>query len=235
MVHFWAGWCEPCKHLDTVLEELVKTAPQVACLRVEAEEMPEVSERYSVAVVPLFVFFSEGKEVDRLEGADAASLTEKFLILSGPLAAKSNGQSAELKFNSLNNRLKSLISKAPVMLFMKGTPANPCCGFSGKVVDALQAAGCADFGYFDILTDEEVRQGLKEYSNWPTYPQLYINGEFLGGCDIVMEMAQTGELKSELAKVKGVPDEAGNLSLNQRIEKLICAKPIMLFMKGRLL
>lgn len=83
------------------------------------------------------------------------------------------------------------------MLFMKGNPSEPRCKFSRKVVQALNEAGL-EFGSFDILSDETVRQGLKEYSNWPTYPQLYVKGEFIGGCDIVLEMQKNGELNEVL-------------------------------------
>ena len=80
---------------------------------------------------------------------------------------------------------------------MKGTKQEPRCGFSRKVVSALADTG-ADFETFDILEDEEVRQGLKEYSDWPTYPQLYVKGELVGGCDIILEMAADGSLKETL-------------------------------------
>ncbi|XP_020404723.1 monothiol glutaredoxin-S11 [Zea mays] len=100
---------------------------------------------------------------------------------------------------SLEDRLKSLVSSAPVMLFMKGTPDAPRCGFSSKVVNALKKEGVS-FGSFDILSDEEVRQGLKTYSNWPTFPQLYYKSELIGGCDIVLEMEKSGELKSTLSE-----------------------------------
>ena len=100
---------------------------------------------------------------------------------------------------SLEDRLKALISSSPVMLFMKGNPDAPRCGFSSKVVNALNGAGVS-FGSFDILSDEEVRQGLKTYSNWPTFPQLYYKSELMGGCDIVLEMEKSGELKSTLSE-----------------------------------
>lgn len=90
--------------------------------------------------------------------------------------------------------LYKLINSHPIMLFMKGTPEEPRCGFSRKTVDALISEGL-EFGSFDILTDDIVRQGLKSYSNWPTYPQLYVKGELLGGCDIVLEMKESGELR----------------------------------------
>jgi glutaredoxin-related protein len=178
-VHFWAGWCEPCKLLDTVLKQLGDDAPSVTCVRVEAEEASDVSEHCGVAVVPLFAFYSGGKEVDRLEGAEPATLTQKFLALAnGPTseaAPASNAAAPPAVANGtmpVQERLKALVKQAPIMLFMKGNPDAPRCGFSGRVVEALRAAGADNFGHFDILTDEAVRQGLKEYSNWPTYPQL---------------------------------------------------------------
>ena len=100
---------------------------------------------------------------------------------------------------SLESRLKNIINQSTTMLFMKGTPDAPRCGFSTKVVNALKEEG-VEFGSFNILEDEEVRQGLKTYSNWPTYPQLYYKGELLGGCDIVLEMKANGELKETLTE-----------------------------------
>jgi Grx4 family monothiol glutaredoxin len=82
---------------------------------------------------------------------------------------------------------------------MKGTPDAPRCGFSSKVVNALKEEGVS-FESFDILSDEEVRQGLKVFSNWPTFPQLYYKGELIGGCDIIMELRDNGELKSTLSE-----------------------------------
>lgn len=98
---------------------------------------------------------------------------------------------------SLEERLKSIINKAPVTLFMKGCPDAPKCGFSAKICGIL-AEHKVEFSHFDILTDEEVRQGLKSYSNWPTYPQLYSGGKLVGGLDIVKELADEGSLLEEL-------------------------------------
>ncbi len=99
---------------------------------------------------------------------------------------------------ALEERLKRMVSAAPAVLFMKGEPSQPRCGFSNRMVQLLQSEG-VPFWSFDILTDEEVRQGLKEFSNWPTYPQLYAKGELVGGCDIIMELAESGELKETVA------------------------------------
>lgn len=93
------------------------------------------------------------------------------------------------------DRIKGHLSASPVVLFMKGTPDFPQCGFSSQVVSALRASG-AGFHSVNIFEDPELRDALKKFSNWPTYPQLYVNGELVGGCDIVIDMYRKGELKS---------------------------------------
>ena len=98
------------------------------------------------------------------------------------------------------DRIKSEIGSGPVVLFMKGTPDFPQCGFSAQTVAALRACG-AEFHAFNIFEDAELRDALKRYSNWPTYPQLYVKGELVGGCDIALEMYRTGELKKLLTEV----------------------------------
>eukprot|EP00198_Chlamydomonas_reinhardtii_P014360 XP_001703697.1 glutaredoxin, CGFS type [Chlamydomonas reinhardtii] len=116
---------------------------------------------------------------------------------AAPSAAAPSSEDA----GAVQERIKALLAgPKPVMLFMKGSPEQPRCGFSRKVVEALQSEA-VDFGAFDILSDEAVRQGLKEYSNWPTYPQLYVRGELLGGCDIVLEMKAAGELGSTVQEM----------------------------------
>lgn len=95
----------------------------------------------------------------------------------------------------LHNRLRSLVSAAPVMLFMKGTPSIPQCGFSKKVVGLLRERGVR-YGFFNILADDEVRQGLKEYAQWPTFPQLWVGGELVGGLDIVSLYSSLSPLKA---------------------------------------
>ncbi|MEN9207721.1 MAG: Grx4 family monothiol glutaredoxin [Gloeomargarita sp. GMQP_bins_14] len=96
------------------------------------------------------------------------------------------------------DRIESLIKNNKIMVFMKGTKLMPQCGFSNNVVQILNALG-AVYETFDVLSDEEIRQGIKEYSNWPTIPQVDINGEFIGGSDIMIEMYQSGELQEKIA------------------------------------
>ncbi|XOZ33709.1 Grx4 family monothiol glutaredoxin [Halomonadaceae bacterium KBTZ08] len=94
----------------------------------------------------------------------------------------------------INDTIKQQISDNPILLYMKGTPQAPQCGFSAKTVQALMACG-QRFAYVNILDNDELREALKTYSNWPTYPQLYVNGELVGGCDIILEMHESGELQ----------------------------------------
>ena len=94
----------------------------------------------------------------------------------------------------LEQRISKQIGEFPLLLYMKGSPDFPQCGFSEQVVAALRQCG-KRFAYVDILQDPDLRQGLKEYSNWPTFPQLYVQGELVGGSDIVTQMARTGELR----------------------------------------
>ena len=91
------------------------------------------------------------------------------------------------------DRIREQIEGNPIVIYMKGTPQFPQCGFSSHATQALQACG-AKFAYVNILEDPEIRQNLPRYANWPTFPQLYINGELVGGCDIIMELFQRGEL-----------------------------------------
>ncbi|XP_052169808.1 uncharacterized protein LOC127786440 [Oryza glaberrima] len=281
-VHFWAAWCEASKQMDEVFAHLAVDFPHAVFLRVEAEEQPEISEAYGVTAVPYFVFLKEGKTVDTLEGANPASLANKVAKLAGPASvaesavpaslgvaagpavlekvqemAQQNGASATSSAeDALNKRLEQLVNSHPVFLFMKGTPEQPRCGFSRKVVDVLKQEG-VEFGSFDILTDNDVREGMKKFSNWPTFPQLYCKGELLGGCDIVIAMHESGELKDvfkehniplqpqgskneEAVKAKPDTEKSGAVSepalltaaQKERLESLVNSSTVMAFIKG---
>jgi monothiol glutaredoxin len=101
----------------------------------------------------------------------------------------------------IKQRIQDEVTRHPVVLYMKGTPQAPQCGFSNLAVQVLNACGIQEFHSVNVLADAEVRQGIKEYSNWPTVPQLYVNGEFVGGSDIMKEMYQSGEMQTLLQKV----------------------------------
>jgi monothiol glutaredoxin len=107
---------------------------------------------------------------------------------------------------TVHERIRQDVAEHPVVLFMKGTPVFPQCGFSAAVVQILSHLG-VKFKGVDVLADPQIRQGIKEFSSWPTVPQLYVKGEFIGGCDIIREMFETGELQ-QVFEQKGVPIRA---------------------------
>ena len=105
-----------------------------------------------------------------------------------------------MSISDVQQRIEQLVKNSDVVLFMKGDANFPQCGFSGRAIQILKACGVDPKGVttVDVLQDDEIRQGIKEYSNWPTIPQLYVKGEFVGGSDIMMEMYQSGELQQVL-------------------------------------
>ncbi|MCL7029683.1 hypothetical protein MKW94_017298 [Papaver nudicaule] len=279
ILHFWASWCEASKQMDLVFSHLSTDFPHAHFFRVEAEEQPEISEAYAVSAVPFFVFFKDGQKVDTMEGANPSSLANKVAKVAGSVNpdnsavpaslgmaaganmletvkefAKQNGASQKEAVSTsgshvpLEKRLKQLVDSHPVMLFMKGNPEEPKCGFSQKVVNILKEEG-VKFGSFDILSDNDVREGLKKLYNWPTFPQLFCKGEVLGGCDIAVSMHESGELKEVFRDheilptgAKGSEPVASSVSdsytglsatLNSRIKNLIDSSSVILFMKGK--
>ena len=102
--------------------------------------------------------------------------------------------------NDVQQRIDSIVKGGRVVLFMKGTAQFPQCGFSGRAIQVLKACGVSQIKTVNVLEDDEIRQGIKDYANWPTIPQLYIDGEFVGGSDIMMEMYQSGELQQLITK-----------------------------------
>lgn len=212
VVHFYADWATQCGPMNDVLEELAKQVElkAVRFATCPAEDLPEVSLKYSISAVPTFLLLRGGSLLDRVDGANAAELTKKInlqLYINGELIGgldivKEMNESGELqallpKKAPLETRLKSLINQSTCMVFMKGSRDAPLCGFSKQLM-AILAETDIKFDTFDILTDEEVRQGLKTFSNWPTYPQVYVKGELVGGLDIIKELKENGELLSTL-------------------------------------
>ncbi|RXM35427.1 Glutaredoxin 3 [Acipenser ruthenus] len=154
-----------------------------------------------------------------VDGAHAPELTKKVQRHSSAAVPMGMGVAAK---EDLNERLKKLVNAAPCMLFMKGSPQEPRCGFSRQIVELFKQHSI-QYSSFDILSDEEVRQGLKTFFNWPTYPQVYVNGELVGGLDIVKELAESGELENTCPKT---------ITLENRLKSLINKNNVMLFMKG---
>ncbi|KYQ92170.1 glutaredoxin family protein [Tieghemostelium lacteum] len=216
IIGFWADWSKPSVQMNQIFDQLPKQYTQIKFLKVEAEKLHEVSLKYNIKSVPSYFFVSNGKPLHSFVGANPSELNLQTINFVSKIAQldedsqnnnnNNNGPIDEetmkkLKLQEEENkkklfqRLESLINQQKVMLFMKGSPDAPQCGFSRKTVEILQKNTFV-FGSFDILSDPSVRNGLKEFSNWPTYPQLYINGKLVGGFDIIKEMDAEGELES---------------------------------------
>ncbi|KAK0703834.1 glutaredoxin [Lasiosphaeria miniovina] len=216
IVSFHAPWAAPCAQMANVLSTLANQYPvteplSTSWVSVNAEELSEISETYNVTAVPFLVLVRNGQVLESVSGSSAVKVRNAIESHAKPAAhsnptvgeqaaAVTNGgapvvrdeisealpRDAEKQREELFKRLADLVKAAPVMLFMKGTPSEPKCGFSRQLV-AILRENAVKYGFFNILADDEVRQGLKEFADWPTFPQLWVDGELVGGLDIVKE------------------------------------------------
>jgi len=251
-VLLWAPWHAPSAHLVKVVEAIAAEQKSVRFGKVNTDVCPGIASSLGADQVPFAAFLDpSGRKIDSLAGADPPRLVDKVKTLAsrpfdsastraatcggggggscgGAGGGGSCGGAAAGGEEDLNGRLRNLVNFSPVMLFMKGSKAEPFCGFSRKAIDMLNKFN-VEYSTFDILQDEEVRSGLKEYSNWKTYPQLYIKGELIGGIDIMKEMEEDGSLEEALPKEE---EEEGPQDLNSKLRGLVNSAPVMLFMKG---
>lgn len=158
---------------------------------INAEDLADICLNYNITAVPTVLLIKEKKVVGRIDGVNISQLSIECEKLSG------NTSNSTASPESLDDRLKKLINLSKVMIFMKGNREQPRCGFSKQLVEIINKHK-VDYETFDILSDEEVRQGLKVYSDWPTYPQVYVNGELIGGLDIIKELEKSNELSQTL-------------------------------------
>ncbi|XP_043521029.1 glutaredoxin 3 [Frieseomelitta varia] len=198
VVHFYTPWADQCSQINDVIEEMSKLAEykRVKFAKIEAEKLPDLSLKVGISAVPTIILIRNDTILDRIDGADPSAIAQK---IKRHLSNNDISIDACKPKEKLEERLKKLINQASCMLFMKGSPTNPRCGFSRIIVSILDSYK-ADYQTFDILQDNDVREGLKKFSDWPTYPQLYINGELIGGLDIVKELVDSGELENMLPK-----------------------------------
>lgn len=197
-LYFHTPWAGPCQTMNLVVKTLAQENPLVLFISINADDHLEIGELFEVSAVPYFILIKNSTILKELSGADPKEFisalnqfsekpkTAPAAAVPEPAASASAAEPAEELTEALNDRLTKLTGAAPVMLFMKGSPSSPQCGFSRQLVAILREHQVR-FGFFDILKDDSVRQGLKAFSDWPTFPQLYINGEFQGGLDIIKE------------------------------------------------
>ncbi|KAI6189988.1 Thioredoxin and Glutaredoxin domain containing protein [Aphelenchoides bicaudatus] len=204
ILHFGASWAPSSVELNELLADLKKEfKEEIHPAYIDAEELSDISLENKVEAAPTTIFFKEGKEIHRLAGYHPTDLRNAIISQTFNKDGVAAGQAPVVPppKKDLNTRLKELINKARVTLFMKGNPEVPKCGFSRQIVQMLTELN-VDFWTFDILSDEEVRQGLKVYSDWPTYPQVYLDGELLGGLDVIREEIKDPEFVAKLPKAK---------------------------------
>lgn len=201
LIYFWTSWAEPCVQMSQVVEGLAKAYPKLLALRVEAEEQADISDSFDINSVPTCLVIQGHALLDRIEGGNATQLTEtitKYLGNKSSVAPQSTTSqpptppSSSETLEQLEARMRKIMNQSAVVLFMKGDPDTPRCGFSRTAVALLREKN-VDFTHFDILSDESVRQGLKKLNDWPTFPQFIVKGEFVGGLDVVKEMKDSGE------------------------------------------
>lgn len=241
---FTASWHDGCAPIAAVLSALAATTNQVFVGSVDAEAVPALTDKYHVTAVPTVVFLQGEVVLERLEGGvEPAQVTVAFQRLlaatveeisstpSAAAAAVAQTPAVVDPEQALKQRLDALIRTDTVMLFLKGTPSAPRCGFSRQAIELLQEHK-VPFGSFDILSDEEVRQGLKKHSNWPTYPQIYVHGELQGGLDILKEMAEEGSLLEQWGLESTKTTSTSATSLQDRLHQLVRRSNVMVFMKG---
>lgn len=234
IAYFWAEWYEPSKSTgplhEIVLAMSTKYSHTKFC-RIEVETVPDVCQTYSISRVPSFVGFVRGTSVGTVEGSnppDILQLVKKIIELEAtPITSISSINSKEK--DALNLRLDTLTKLSPCMVFMKGSPDAPKCGFSRQIIEILKNEK-VPFSYFDILTDNAVREGLKIYSDWPTYPQVYVHGELVGGLDIIKEMSAAETPLNEALGLKDIGIKKADL--NDRLSQLVRLGEVTLFMKG---
>ncbi|KAI1744261.1 glutaredoxin [Xylaria scruposa] len=212
IISFHAPWAAPCAQMATVLKTLAAEYPangETSWVSINAEELSDISETYDVTAVPYLVLQRNDQVLEAVSGSSAVKVrtaiethAKNINGAGATTATTTNGAAgqpaaaapAEIDAEpdpakakeELFKRLGELVKAAPVMLFIKGTPSAPQCGFSRQLVGLLRERS-VKYGFFNILADDEVRQGLKEFADWPTYPQLWVDGELVGGLDIIKE------------------------------------------------
>jgi len=230
---------------DKLISTLASKHPTVRFGRVDAESPGgmEVAEQFSVSAVPFFAFVKNKTVIDRVEGFDALSVTQKCekwaKVGSGAVQGPVSGEVfVPPALVELQTELDRLINASPVMAFIKGSPDQPRCKFSRMLLEVL-AEEKVLFGSFDILSNEAVRQGLKEKVNWPTFPMLFCSGKLIGGIDIVKDMKESGDLTgiwpasalSSSSVVQPMVDDGSSASESE-LRALLQQDSVMVFIKG---
>eukprot|EP01066_Platyproteum_vivax_P011980 Platyproteum_vivax@DN5438_c0_g1_i1.p1 len=243
---FGSTWHPPTQQMHTLLDRLAEELKTVDFWKVDADACIKVMKFYKCEAIPVTLIFVDGKHVETIKGANPPILFSRcqhYATMPKSEKAKENhAQSPTAKREVNDDYLKELINSAPVMVFMKGDRSAPFCKFSKELVKIFTEHQL-EYSAFNIFLDNDVREKLKVYSDWPTYPQVYVKGEFLGGIDVIRELIESGDFVSQFpAGTVGVQEVkpatvcpapvVPSVDINARLHMLIHQAPVMLFMKG---
>ena len=211
LISFLQNSQETSQNLLTCLEELEDSNQNILLACLDSDRNAGLVEFFNVAKVPTTLAYLGVKQIGRFEGANVPEIVSNVEYWSTNFETEMQNVQQEYY-----EKIRILINKHPMMLFIKGTPQNPQCKFTRRLMSLI---GDQNFGHFNILADDGVREWMKKYSEWPTYPQVYLNGEMLGGVDIVEQMVNSGEFPS-------------TQDLEHKLKSLVNQSKVVLFMKG---
>ncbi|CAF1139834.1 unnamed protein product [Rotaria sordida] len=233
LVHVELEEIPVCKTVNEALLAISRNEEfhqQLAICRLNADHFSDFLTLQNVNAVPTVLFYYHTKLIDRVDGFNQSDLLKKIQYHINKIGL--TPITTEIKSNTdinVENRIKNLLKSSQVILFMKGTPTDPQCGFSRQACHILDEYKIK-YNYFDVLSDQNLREQLKIYSNWNTYPQLYINGELIGGLDIMKQMIENGEFQSKFQQQ--LKTNGKDQNMKKYLENLINQAPLMLFIKG---
>lgn len=225
LVHIELEQTPVCKTINEALLAISRDEQfrqQVQVCRLNADHFGDLLTRENVTAAPTVLFYYQTRIIDRVVGFNQSDLIQKLKNHTGKLGQlpKQLPTKSELDI-STENKIQRLLQSSPIILFMKGTPTDPQCGFSRQACHLLDEHRIA-FDHFDVLSDSSLREQLKKHSNWNTYPQLYVNGELIGGLDIMKQMIENEEFHFENKKT----------DMKKYLDSLIHQAPLMLFVVG---
>ncbi|KAG5490999.1 hypothetical protein JIQ42_00887 [Leishmania sp. Namibia] len=203
VVHFSATWCEPCAAVNNHLaKQATEYGGNVVFAEVDCGEFGDVCEAEGVESVPFIAYFrtplaGDDCRVERVADVAGAKLDQIDMNTHSLFGQKGGNGVQQKDFATVDDYLHYLTKRPGVVMFITGTPSRPRCGFTGRLCELVQQLG-TPFIYYDVMTSDVVCERLKTYADWPTYPQVYVDGELIGGWDICRELHEEGNLKSTL-------------------------------------
>ncbi|CAF1427637.1 unnamed protein product [Rotaria magnacalcarata] len=230
LVHVELEQIPVCKAVNEALLAIARNeefSEKLAICRLNADHFSDFLTLQNVNAAPTVLFYNRSKLIDRVDGFNQSDLLKKILYHINKInIVPAKVESASTIDTNIENRIKKLL-KSPVILFMKGSPTEPQCGFSRQACHILDE-NKIKYDYFDVLSDQNVREQLKVFSNWSTYPQLYIDGELIGGLDIMKQMIENGEFQAAFKQQKSDKEK----DMRKYLESLINQAPLMMFIVG---